>query len=358
VPSPASSSTPATRRLRGLCLLLPLPWTKTTIPPGVIRHSQVAVQLDGARVGLHDLAAGRPASGTRDTGVRRGLPQGGTLQAGEDLLVGHLGELGVELPDGEESPGRADADQLVGVGADPGPPPGRRDGHGQHDPGRPLRPGDLAGGPGRGPGRDAVIDHHRHPPIQPLAGPPSPVAAARASTAACSRAWTSATLFLGTRASRMTSGLRTRTPSSPTTPMPSSDRNSTPSLRTTMTSSGAPSARATWNATGTPPRGRPRTTTGSPFRCPSRTASRRPASSRSAKTMTTPRDSFLAAGAVPPGTILTPGPTPGHHLEPAIPDTRTIPIHQPPSLYVLTAAPEQAHSAAAMPGISVVDRAG
>jgi hypothetical protein len=162
--------------LRGLCLLLPLPWTKTTIPPGLIRHSQVAVQLDGARVGLHDLAAGRPASGTRDTGVRRGLPQGGTLQAGEDLLVGHLGELGVELPDGEESPGRADADQLVGVGADPGPPPGRRDGHGQHDPGRPLRPGDLAGGPGRGPGRDAVIDHHRHPPIQPLAGPPSPVA--------------------------------------------------------------------------------------------------------------------------------------------------------------------------------------
>ena len=47
--------------------------------------------------------------------------------------------------------------------------------------------------------------------------------------------------------------------------------------------------------------------------------------------------SFLAAGAVPPGTILTAGPAPGHHLEPAIPDTRTILIHQPPSLYVLTA---------------------
>ena len=37
-----------------------------------------------------------------------------------------------------------------------------------------------------------------------------------------------------------------------------------------------------------PPRGRPSTTTGSPRRCPSRAASRRPASSRSANTMTVP----------------------------------------------------------------------
>jgi hypothetical protein len=145
-------------------------------PGSVLRHCQVAGQLDCARVGLHVLVAGPRVSGTRGAGVRRGLPRGGALQAGEDLLVGHLGEPGVELPDGGKSPGRSDADQLIGVGADPFLPPGRRDGHGQHDPRRPVRPDDLAGGPGRRPGSDAVIDHHRHPPIQRLAGPPGPVA--------------------------------------------------------------------------------------------------------------------------------------------------------------------------------------
>ena len=70
---------------------------------------------------------------------------------------------------------RVQADQLVGLRADPRLPPGRRDGHGEHHPRRPLRPGDLAGGPGRGPGGDAVIDHHRDPPIQRLARPPDPV---------------------------------------------------------------------------------------------------------------------------------------------------------------------------------------
>ena len=46
--------------------------------------------------------------------------------------------------------------------------PGGRDGHGEHHPRRAQRPGDLAGGPGRGPGGDAVIDHHRDPPVQRL----------------------------------------------------------------------------------------------------------------------------------------------------------------------------------------------
>ncbi len=101
------------------------------------------------------------------------------------------------------------------------------------------------------------------------------------------RAWTAASSSCDTPDAWMTSGLRTRAPSSPTAPMPSSGWNGTPSLRTTMTSSGAPSACATW-ATRTPPRGRPRTTTGSPRRCPSRAESRRPASSRSANTMTAP----------------------------------------------------------------------
>jgi len=39
-----------------------------------------------------------------------------------------------------------------------------------------MRPGDLAGGPGRGSGGNAVIDHHGHPALQGLARPPGPVA--------------------------------------------------------------------------------------------------------------------------------------------------------------------------------------
>ena len=109
----------------------------------------------------------------------------------------------------------------------------------------------------------------------------------------------------------MIPGWMTRIPSSPTAPMPSSGWNGTPSLRTMMTSSGAPSARATCDATGTPPRGRPSRTTGSPRRCRSLAASRRPASSRSAKAMTTLVTSFLAAGQVPLGTMVTCGPAPG-----------------------------------------------
>ena len=69
--------------------------------------------------------------------------------------------------------------------------------------------------------------------------------AARACTAACSRAWTAASSSSDTPDACTTSGLMTRTPSSPTAPMPSSGWNGTPSLRTTMTSSGAPSACAT-----------------------------------------------------------------------------------------------------------------
>ena len=53
---------------------------------------------------------------------------------------------------------------------------------------------------------------------------------------------------------------RMRTPPSPIAPIASSGWKGTPSLRTTMTSSGTASARATSNATGTPPRGSPSTT--------------------------------------------------------------------------------------------------
>ena len=78
------------------------------------------------------------------------------------------------------------------------------------------------------------------------------------------------------------SSLRTRTPPSPIAPMPSSSCPGVPSLRTTITSSGAPRAVATSAATGTPPRGRPRTTTSAPRRWSSAAPNRRPASTRSA----------------------------------------------------------------------------
>ena len=87
-----------------------------------------------------------------------------------------------------------------------------------------------------------------------------------------------------TAARASTSASSTRTPPSPMAPMASSGWNGTPSLRTTMTSSGAPSACATSNATGTPPRGSPRTTTSWSRTYCSRAASSRPASTRSANT--------------------------------------------------------------------------
>jgi len=86
------------------------------------------------------------------------------FQAAEDLLVGDLREPRVELPDGGKFRRRVYADHLVGSRADLCLPPRRRDGHGEHNPRRFVRPGDLAGGPGGGPGSDAVIDHHGHLP--------------------------------------------------------------------------------------------------------------------------------------------------------------------------------------------------
>jgi hypothetical protein len=55
--------------LRGLCRLLPLPWAKTTIPRGVLRHGQVAGQPDGAGLGPHVLLAARVSGGRGATGT-------------------------------------------------------------------------------------------------------------------------------------------------------------------------------------------------------------------------------------------------------------------------------------------------
>ena len=119
VPSPASFSTPATYRLRGLCRLLPLPWAKTTMPRGALRHGQVPGEPHGPPRG-----ARRPRRGPADPQPAAGPPpaapdgRAGSRQA-SDLLVGGLGEVGVALADGEEPRRGLDADHLVGVRADP-----------------------------------------------------------------------------------------------------------------------------------------------------------------------------------------------------------------------------------------------
>ena len=120
---------------------------------------------------LNLFIAGRRVTRGRGAGVRHGAGRGGALQAGDHFVVGCLGEVSVELPDGEKRRRGLQADELVGDGPDPGLPPGRRDRDGEHHPGRPLHPGDLAGGPGRRPGGDAVVDHHRDPAVQALARP-------------------------------------------------------------------------------------------------------------------------------------------------------------------------------------------
>ncbi len=75
----------------------------------------------------------------------------------------------------------------------------------------------------------------------------------------------------------------TRIPPSPMAPNPSSGWNGKPSLRTTMTSSGAPRERATSAATGTPPLGSAKTTGCSSRRGARRSAKSCPASRRSRK---------------------------------------------------------------------------
>ena len=93
-----------------------------------------------------------------------------------------------------------------------------------------------------------------------------------------------------TSARRTTRGLMIRTPPSPMAPIPSSGWSGTPSLRITITSSGACSAWATSNATGTPPRGNPSTTTSCPRRWLTRRESSRPASTRSRTSWSSPSE--------------------------------------------------------------------
>ena len=144
-------------------------------PGRLLRHRQVPGQADHPGAGLHLLARGRRVSSGRRAGLRWGGRGGRALQAGDDLVVAYLGEVAVELADGLKPWRDVHADQLVGHAAEPGLPLWRCDRHGEHHPGRPVRPGDLASRPGGGPGGDTVIDHHRDPPAQRQPCSPGPV---------------------------------------------------------------------------------------------------------------------------------------------------------------------------------------
>ena len=133
----------------------------------------VREQHDPRRVRRHGQVSARPdlADG------RDHLPGPARLlqQAGVDLLVGRLGKVLVELADRREVLRDVRGDQLVRGPREPVHPARRRDGHGENHPDGAVRPGDLAGRPGGGACRDAVIDDDRDATVQRLTRPARPV---------------------------------------------------------------------------------------------------------------------------------------------------------------------------------------
>src|SRR5882672_10122753 len=150
VASPVSFRTSATYRLRGLCLLLPLPCAKTTIPVdcfGIMRC---------------------PATG-------EDVPKSpaGSIEQSDDLVVGGLSEVAVALPDGGKELRGGQAHHLVGVLGDGLDGFGCADRNRQRHRAGALGAGDLARRLNGRTGRDAVIDDHGGSPRQryPVAAP-------------------------------------------------------------------------------------------------------------------------------------------------------------------------------------------
>ena len=233
------------------------------------------------------VAAGRVTHGvSRSCGrCTDGFPRRG--EKPHDLVVWSLREVLVELTDREELLGRVQRDHLVGVVLQRRDRVGRRDGRRDDDSGGTLGACDLARGAYRRAGRDAVVDDQRD-----AAGERARVDESRGTVRRGARA--PPPPAFGPRRSRPESH-----PSAPRPGRSGCERHlrrsrpsraragyGTPSLRTTMMSSGTSSSRATSNATGTPPRGSPSTTRSSRGSSLSRSASRRPASTRSTNNMT------------------------------------------------------------------------
>ena len=198
-------------------------------------------------------------------GVGRSAPRAGRRRPGASSSTTSSSpvgaEVGVDLADGGEVRRRL---QARSARRRPRPAAGRPGAHrdGEHDARGARGPAPRAGGTRRRAGRDPVVDDDGGP-----AGERDPRPAPRGSAARgprSRRAPAAGPLRAPPGSPRSARGRRrsaTRTPPSPTAPMASSGRYGTPTLRTTMTSSGASRARAISAATGTPPRGSPRTTT-------------------------------------------------------------------------------------------------
>ena len=283
--------------------------------PGVVEHVgdvavARAVPAAAAAVGEHH-DAGRRAGGTRRCPVdrhptsrdddvlvacrgpasrrprrRRSEPAVGLLQQRDDLVVGRRREVLVVRAHGPEvraAPTRTRPSSRLRQ-LRQRCPPGRPDG--QDDP----RGARAAGPPGTRPvpstrWRSRRRRRPRSGRAGRPAGRPRRNRSTRASRIGALAALDRLELLVGDPGARHHA--RGRAPARRPRrwrPWPARAGRARPSLRTTMTSSGAPSASATSDATGTPPRGSPSTTTSSPRRKSSFPTRCRPASSRSSNT--------------------------------------------------------------------------
>jgi hypothetical protein len=141
-------------------------------PGGVLGQGEVPAEVDRPSVHVDLCVADRRVVTGRGAGRRCGL--GGSLEAGDDLVVGGLGEVLVELADREERVRCLQRDELVGSVGQARGPLRWGDGYGQHHPSGPVGAGDLTGRTRGRPGGDAVIDDHRDAALEAVAGPVAP----------------------------------------------------------------------------------------------------------------------------------------------------------------------------------------
>src|SRR5277367_4129920 len=133
VARPARLRTSATYRLRGPCLLLPLPWANTTTPDGcsgIVRcpatdTGPALTQTSSSRSG----GVGCTAGGSDPPDIAAGA-----IEQRHHLVIGGLREVAVSLPHRIEERGRMKADHLIGVGRELLGGVGSTDGNRQHHP--------------------------------------------------------------------------------------------------------------------------------------------------------------------------------------------------------------------------------
>ena len=165
VPRPARFRPAATNWLRGLCLLLPLPWTKITSPPA----SAGMTSDPGSRaLPASTVTSAGSGAASRGPGYVIAWPSRPTASG-----VGDLREVLVPVADRDEGRRGVQADHLVGVA------PQRRDRLGSRPPVPRRSPGwrPAPWPPGRRHGPSTRSRSRRPPP--PRCGPPAVPAAGR-----------------------------------------------------------------------------------------------------------------------------------------------------------------------------------